>query len=345
MSQKSLEDVIQAAGNPVTLLRNLQTGPNVYPGVPPEYTNWRDETQAWQKTCVLFNQSYHMADLAVEGPDAAEAAHAPRRQQLRRLRRRQGQAVRPLQLRRLRDRRRDPVLPRPRTSSTWWAASRCSTGSAFTRPPAATTSRSTLDERSAARPDPFNRKSYRFQLQGPNAMKVMEKVIGGKAPELKFFNMGHVTIAGKPVRALRHGMAGQPGLRAVRTVRRGDAVIRDAIVKAGEEFGLRLVGRPRLLGQHAGVGLDSVAAAGRLHRREDEVLSAVAPGRLLRGEGVDRRQLRLAEHRGLLPDAVGPRLRPARQVRSRLHRPRGARADAPRVRIARRSRSRSTPTT
>ena len=70
MSKQSLEDVIQAAGNPVTLLRNQQTGPNVYPGVPPEYTNWRDETQAWQKTCVLFNQSYHMADLLVEGPDA-----------------------------------------------------------------------------------------------------------------------------------------------------------------------------------------------------------------------------------------------------------------------------------
>src|SRR5216684_8549473 len=70
MNPKSLEDVIQAAGNPVTLLRNLQTGPNVYPGVPPEFTNWRDEVQAWQKTCVLFNQSYHMADLAVEGPDA-----------------------------------------------------------------------------------------------------------------------------------------------------------------------------------------------------------------------------------------------------------------------------------
>src|SRR5438045_8875384 len=67
---RSLEDVIQAAGNPVTLLRNLQAGPNVYPGVPPEFTNWRDEVQAWQKTAVLFNQSYHMADLLVEGPDA-----------------------------------------------------------------------------------------------------------------------------------------------------------------------------------------------------------------------------------------------------------------------------------
>src|ERR1051325_7383093 len=28
-----------------------------------------------------------------------------------------------------------------------------------------------LDERSAARKDPFGRKQYRFQIQGPNAMK------------------------------------------------------------------------------------------------------------------------------------------------------------------------------
>ena len=70
MPAKNLEEVLQTVGNPVDLLRNQQTGPNVYPGVPAEYTNWRDEQQAWQNTCVLFNQSYHMADLAVEGPDA-----------------------------------------------------------------------------------------------------------------------------------------------------------------------------------------------------------------------------------------------------------------------------------
>ena len=66
MSQ-SLEDRIQAAGNPVTLLRNSQTGPYVYPVVPPEYTNWRDEQRGWQETCVLFNQSYHMTDMYVSG--------------------------------------------------------------------------------------------------------------------------------------------------------------------------------------------------------------------------------------------------------------------------------------
>ena len=70
MAATNLEEVLQSAGNVVELLRNQQTGPNVYPGVPAEYSNWRDEQQAWQQTCVLFDQSFHMAELAVEGRDA-----------------------------------------------------------------------------------------------------------------------------------------------------------------------------------------------------------------------------------------------------------------------------------
>ena len=70
MTARNLEEVLRSAGDVVELLRNQQTGPNVYPGVPAEYTNWRDEVRAWQQSCVLFNQSYHMVDLAVEGPDA-----------------------------------------------------------------------------------------------------------------------------------------------------------------------------------------------------------------------------------------------------------------------------------
>src|SRR5262249_47566301 len=67
MGFKSLEDLLQSAGGPVKLLRNSQTGPYVYPVVPAEFTNWRDEQQAWQHSCVLFNQSYHMTDMYVEG--------------------------------------------------------------------------------------------------------------------------------------------------------------------------------------------------------------------------------------------------------------------------------------
>jgi glycine cleavage system aminomethyltransferase T len=96
------------------------------------------------------------------------------------------------------------------------------------------------DERSAVRTD-GRRRSYRFQVQGPRAMEVIEAVLGAPAPELKFFNMTMVTIAGRSVRALRHGMAGQAGWELFGPWEDGEAV-REAIVSAGEEFGLRLVG-------------------------------------------------------------------------------------------------------
>ena len=70
-----MEDDCKESAAPVNvaeLLYNQQTGPNVYPGRPAEYTNWRDEQRAWQRTAVLFNQSFHMAELWVEGPEAAK---------------------------------------------------------------------------------------------------------------------------------------------------------------------------------------------------------------------------------------------------------------------------------
>jgi len=66
------------------------------------------------------------------------------------------------------------------------------------------------DERSAV--NPTGRKLYRYQIQGPEALKVLEKINGGPLPEIKFFNMGEITIAGHKVRALHHGMSGVPGL-------------------------------------------------------------------------------------------------------------------------------------
>jgi vanillate/3-O-methylgallate O-demethylase len=85
------------------------------------------------------------------------------------------------------------------------------------------------------------RRVYRYQVQGPNAKKVMEKVTGKPVPEIKFFNMDAFDIAGCKVRALRHGMVGQPGWELFGPWADGDKV-RDAIVEAGREFGIRKVG-------------------------------------------------------------------------------------------------------
>jgi glycine cleavage system aminomethyltransferase T len=95
------------------------------------------------------------------------------------------------------------------------------------------------DERSAV--NQGRRKTYRFQVQGPNAARVMEAVTGRPSPDIRFFNMGAFTIAGRQVRALRHGMVGQPGWELFGPWEDGDAV-RDAIVAAGQQYGIRQVG-------------------------------------------------------------------------------------------------------
>ncbi|MFZ0977966.1 MAG: hypothetical protein WAN23_01070, partial [Candidatus Acidiferrales bacterium] len=70
MSGKNLDEVLKGAGNTVAMLRNSPIGAYVYPVVPSEYSNWRDEQKAWRDTAVLFDQSHHMANLYVKGPDA-----------------------------------------------------------------------------------------------------------------------------------------------------------------------------------------------------------------------------------------------------------------------------------
>jgi syringate O-demethylase len=97
------------------------------------------------------------------------------------------------------------------------------------------------DERTAARKDPSRRRSYRFQIQGPNAMKVIAKATGRPVPDVKFFNMDRLVIAGRTMWALRHGMAGQPGLELFGPWDEGEEV-RQALIEAGKEYGMRLVG-------------------------------------------------------------------------------------------------------
>src|ERR1700685_1188192 len=70
MSQFSLQDALEGAASPVERLRNSQIGPYAFPVVRSEFTNWRDEQRAWKESCALLDQSHHMTDLYVQGPDA-----------------------------------------------------------------------------------------------------------------------------------------------------------------------------------------------------------------------------------------------------------------------------------
>jgi len=212
MSQ-SLEDLLQKVGNPATMLRNSQIGAYVYPVVPPEYTNWRDEQRAWRETCVLFDQSHHMVEQYVEGPDALKLisyltinsfANFPvnRAKQMVPCSY-SGHVIGDGILFHLEENKLSFVGRAPSAS---WIQFHAETGGYNV-----TTKK---DDRSPGNPkgQAVVRNFYRYQIQGPNAQQVIEKLNGGPFETIKFFHMGYIKIAGRQVRALRHGMAGAPGL-------------------------------------------------------------------------------------------------------------------------------------
>jgi vanillate/3-O-methylgallate O-demethylase len=238
MSDKSLADVLQTVASPVELLRNSQIGPYAFPVVRHEFTNWRDEQRSWRETCALFDQSHHMTDLYVKGPDALKLFSDLGVNTFKNFKPGQakqfvacnhdGYVIGDAILFYL-DENSFNLVGRPPAAN--WVQFNAETGGYKAA--------AERDERSAV--NQGKRKAYRYQVQGPHALKVMEKVTGKPAPDIRFFNMDVLKVAGRDVRALRHGMVGQPGWELFGPWEDGEAV-RDAIVQAGQEFGIRQVG-------------------------------------------------------------------------------------------------------
>jgi syringate O-demethylase len=72
-------------------------------------------------------------------------------------------------------------------------------------------------------------------------MEVIREATGQPPPKLKFFYMTRLKIAGKEVRALRHGMAGEPGLEMWGPWKDNE-IINAALLEAGKKYGITQVG-------------------------------------------------------------------------------------------------------
>src|SRR5919106_10175 len=238
MSHQNLDQVLQTVKSPVELLRNSQIGPYAFPVVRHEFTNWRDEQRSWRETCALFDQSHHMTDLYVEGPDALKVFSDLGVNSFKTFKVNQakqfvacnydGFVIGDAILFYLSENRFN-LVGRPPAAN--WVQFHVETGGYKAK--------AERDQRSFE--NQGRRRTYRFQVQGPNALKVMERVTGKPVPDIRFFNIDVFTIGGRKVSALRHGMVGQPGWELWGPWDDGDAV-RNAIVDAGREFGIRQVG-------------------------------------------------------------------------------------------------------
>lgn len=234
----SLEQKITAAGGVLAMLRASEQGHTIFPGIPAEFSNWRDEQRAWQESVVLFEQSFHMTELHLRGPDALRFVaglatnnladlHPMRAKQLIMVDA-GGHLI------------SDAILfceaadflrvVGPPTASNWlqFSAGRAGLRLEVTR-----------DENMIV-PRP-RRDVFRFQLQGPNALSLLREAVDGALPDIRFFHMGEFAIAGQTVRALRHGMAGRPGFE-IYGPWDAQGPVRARVEEVGARHGLRKAG-------------------------------------------------------------------------------------------------------
>jgi vanillate/3-O-methylgallate O-demethylase len=238
MPSESLAAALARAESPVELLRDLASPPSTFP-VQPEFTNWRTEQRAWLDSCALLDQSHHMTDLFLSGPGAlgllsglavnSFTGFGPGRAKQFVAVDPGGHLIGDAILFHLEQDSFD-LVGHPMVID--WVTFHLERGDHD-----ATAER---DDNSAVRRSGPPR-LYRYELQGPTAAAVVEQVTGGPLPEVGFFGMTEFTIAGRRVRALRHGMAGQPGLELFGPWADGEAVLA-ALLAAGEDHGLVRVG-------------------------------------------------------------------------------------------------------
>jgi vanillate/3-O-methylgallate O-demethylase len=231
---ESLEEKLNRIGDPIAMLRNSQIGPYVFPDRS-EYTNWRDEQEAWMSTAVLFDQSFHMTDVYFEGPDVRRLMSDFGVNSFENFGRNiakqfvacnpDGYVIGDAVLFVLEE---DKAVLVGRPAAGNWMAFNASSGSYDVT---VTRDERAVDNKGA-------RLTFRYQVQGPNALEILMKAADDALPEVKFFHLGEFTIEDVPVRALNHSMARAPGLEIIGPAADRERVL-EALLSAGEGFGLR----------------------------------------------------------------------------------------------------------
>ena len=242
MSAENLEQLLRQNRSAVHMLRNSQMDAFVYPVVATEFSNWRNEQRAWAEKVVLLDQCHHMAELLIEGPDAVKLVSETSVNTYKNFRVDKGKQFVAVShsghvigdnIMFYLDENKLLLVGRP--PSLNWVNFHAKTGGYNVT--------AEFDPSSPPRPNghAVTRRHYRYQIQGKLAPQLLEKLNGGPIGDVKFFDMTTFRIGGRTIRALRHSMAGVPGLEFWGPYEQREE-IRDIIMEAGKEFDLHLVG-------------------------------------------------------------------------------------------------------
>lgn len=239
MTIPSLQDAIDEAGSPMRLLWKPGVAPWAVPVVEPEYAGWAQEQEAWRSGVALFDLSFHMFDTFFDGPDATRLLSDVSANNYERFA--VGQAKQFVPVTYDGDIVTDGILLR--TGEQAYTLTGVPAAQNWVKYHA---DRGGYDVSYDTDPDSSVRKSggprlFRFQLQGPLALEVVERAFGGPLPQTAFFHSVGVDLDGVPLRALRHGMAGQAGYEFIGDFAAYDGV-REALLSAGAASGIEAVG-------------------------------------------------------------------------------------------------------
>jgi glycine cleavage system aminomethyltransferase T len=237
---KTLEDRLNSVPNLVEYFQNDTLAPHVrarggLTPVPLEHSTWMEEQRAWRNAAILFDQSHHMPELFVRGPDAIQllsrvgvnsfANFTPGIAKQFIACNHEGQVIGETLM--YCHGREEFELVSGMPLINWVEYNAQIGGYQVTLE---------RDNHTAGNPS-GKRVKFRFGMDGPNAGKLFAAVIEGIVPELRFFGTAQVKIAGCDVMALRHGMAGHQGVELSGRYEDGPTV-RAHLLKIGHDYGL-----------------------------------------------------------------------------------------------------------
>lgn len=206
--------------------------------VPIEFSNWRDEQRAWRESVLLFDQSHHMPESFIQGPDAIRllsdiginsfANFPPMRAKQYLACNHQGYVIGECVLQHLEDGTLELISGMHLQN---WVEYNAKIGDYDV----------TIRRDHHTAQNTAGRTNYRYELEGPLAEAVFAEAIGGEIPDIPFFRLAKVQIAGCDVRALRHSVAGHKGVELSGPYAEGPKV-HAALMAAGKKHGILQAG-------------------------------------------------------------------------------------------------------